>query len=192
MKVSILLSLPAILAVALAGHPNNHLPRFGDKYAVAAPAHGPRTHYANVKSRDVTQTNYTFNQLYQMEKKFLDAFIYPANQIQVRCVKCLLMWTAQPWTRLTVCIWQAKAINSSVFAEDVQGRVDITRTFDGRELNTEYIFGLFAKLAANPNSFTLLGYPTSYEITHFAASQNIASASTRSAYAAQKIHFVTD
>lgn len=57
--------------------------------------------------------------------------------------------------------------------------MDITRTFDGAELNTEYLFGLFANLAATPDAFTLLGYPTGYEITHFAASQNIASASTR-------------
>ena len=61
---------------------------------------------------------------------------------------------------------------------DVQGRVDITRTFDGRELNTEYLFGLFANLATSP-AFSLLGVPISYEITHFAASQNIAVASTR-------------
>ena len=67
-------------------------------------------------------------------------------------------------------------------AENIQGRVDITRTFDGRELNTEYLFGLFANLAASTNdtsAFSLLGVPVGYEITHFAASQNIASASTR-------------
>ncbi len=82
---------------------------------------------------------------------------------------------------------QAKSINSTIFAEDVQGRVDITRTFLGRELNTEYLFGLFANIAANKNEFTLLGYPTSYEITHFAASQNIASASIRYERIAQQI-----
>ncbi|KAL9634652.1 MAG: hypothetical protein Q9164_003963 [Protoblastenia rupestris] len=101
-----------------------------------------------------TAANFTFNELYQMQKKFLDAFIYPANQVQ------------------------AEAINSTLFSTDVQGRVDITRTFTGRELNTEYIFGLFSNLAANQDSFTLLGFATSYEIVHFAASQNIASAST--------------
>lgn len=68
-----------------------------------------------------------------------------------------------------------------MLADNVQGRVDITRTFDGRELNTEYLFGLFANLATSTNdsnAFSLLGIPMSYEITHFAASQNIASAST--------------
>lgn len=74
---------------------------------------------------------------------------------------------------------QAKSINSTILAEDVLGRIDITRTFEGRELNTEYLFGLFANIAATPNSITLLGIPISYEIIHFAANQNIASASTR-------------
>lgn len=74
---------------------------------------------------------------------------------------------------------QAKSINSTLLAEDVQGRIDITRTFDGRELNTEYLYGLFANLALSPNSITLLGIPKSYEIIHFTANQNIAAASTR-------------
>jgi len=58
----------------------------------------------------------------------------------------------------------------------------MTPTFDGQELNAEYLFGLFANLAAqqnNPIALTLLGVPTRYEITHFTASQNIASVSTR-------------
>ena len=32
---------------------------------------------------------------------------------------------------------EASKINSTLFAENVQGRVDLTSTFDGRELNTE-------------------------------------------------------
>ncbi|KAL9103923.1 MAG: hypothetical protein Q9163_001071 [Psora crenata] len=99
--------------------------------------------------------NYTFDELYRLQKKLLDAFIYPANRVQ------------------------AESINSSFFSPDVQGRVDVTRTFEGPELNTEYIFGLFSNLALDQNSFTLLGFATSYEIVHFSASQNIASASTR-------------
>ncbi|TVY83101.1 hypothetical protein LSUE1_G005917, partial [Lachnellula suecica] len=74
---------------------------------------------------------------------------------------------------------QAKSINSTLLAEDAQGRVDITRTFDGRELNTEYLFGLFANLAANPDLLTILGVPVSYEVTHFSANQHIAAAQTR-------------
>jgi hypothetical protein len=56
----------------------------------------------------------------------------------------------------------------------VQGRVDITRNFDGAELNTEYIFGLFT----DPNAVSLIGVPTSYEITEFVAYDRIAAATT--------------
>lgn len=56
----------------------------------------------------------------------------------------------------------------------MQGRVDITRTFDGDELNREYIFGLFA----DPAHVSLVGVPISYNITQFAANDNIASATT--------------
>jgi hypothetical protein len=45
--------------------------------------------------------------------RFADAFMYPNNTIE------------------------AAKINSTLFAETVQGRVDLTSTFDGRELNTE-------------------------------------------------------
>ncbi|CAF9911083.1 hypothetical protein IMSHALPRED_009919 [Imshaugia aleurites] len=108
--------------------------------------------------QDNPEVNFTPDQLFAMQKKFLDNFISPNNAIQ------------------------ANSINSTLLAENIQGRVDITRTFDGRELNTEYLFGLFANLAASTNdtsAFSLLGVPVGYEITHFAASQNIASASTR-------------
>ncbi|MCJ1260720.1 hypothetical protein MMC22_000582 [Lobaria immixta] len=101
------------------------------------------------------QPSFTFEELFHLQNRFWKNFISPANEKQ------------------------AKAINSSLLAEDVLGRIDITRNFEGRELNTEYLFGLFASLAASPNSVSLLGVPLSYEITHFAANQNIASASTR-------------
>jgi len=45
--------------------------------------------------------------------RFADAFMYPNNTIE------------------------AAKINSTLFSENVQGRVDLTSTFDGRELNTE-------------------------------------------------------
>lgn len=45
--------------------------------------------------------------------RFADAFMFPNNTAEV-----------------------AK-INSTLFSEDVQGRADLTNTFDGRELNTE-------------------------------------------------------
>ena len=45
--------------------------------------------------------------------RFADAFMYPNNTVQ------------------------AQTINSTLFSENIQGRVDLTSTFDGRELNTE-------------------------------------------------------
>lgn len=47
-----------------------------------------------------------------------------------------------------------------------------TRTFVGRELNTEYVFGLFMP----SESLSIIGNPYQYEITQFAAVRNIASA----------------
>ncbi len=102
-----------------------------------------------------SQPFYTFDKLYNLQVNFFDNFIYPAD------------------------ITQAKSINSTLLAEDVQGQIDITRTFDSRELNTEYLFGLFANLAADPNSISLLGIPISYEILYFAANEYITSAATR-------------
>jgi hypothetical protein len=102
-----------------------------------------------------SEPHYTFDELYNLQVKFFNNFIYLAD------------------------VTQAKSINSTLIAEDVQGRIDITRTFDGRELNTEYLFGLFANLAADPNSISLLGVPISYEILHFAANEYVTSAATR-------------
>lgn len=102
-----------------------------------------------------SQPCFTFDELYNLQKKFLDSFLSPADQTQ------------------------AKSINSSLLSEDCLGRIDITRTFKGRELNTEYLFGLFANLAATPGSLSLLGVPVSYEILHFAANENVVSALTR-------------
>lgn len=101
------------------------------------------------------QPSFTFDELYKLQVRFYDNYIWPAD------------------------VAQAESINSSLLAEDVLGRIDITRTFEGRELNTEYLFGLFANLAANPNSISLLGVPTSYEILHFTANEWISSSAVR-------------
>jgi hypothetical protein len=53
--------------------------------------------------------------------------------------------------------------------------VSDTRTFVGRELNTEYIFGLFMP----SESLSIIGRPLKYEIIQFAAVGNIAAATTR-------------
>lgn len=127
------------------------------------------------------QPNFTFNELYELQIKFLDNFVYPNNTKQVELLSLL-----DPHDEICELSninsqRQAKAINSTLLAEDVLGRVDITRTFNGRELNTEYLFGLFANLAADNGQISLLGVPISYEILHFAANQNIVSASTKCA-----------
>ncbi|KAF9887340.1 hypothetical protein FE257_010335 [Aspergillus nanangensis] len=93
---------------------------------------------------------FSFDQLWALENNLWTNFLYPAN------------------------IQQINATDDSVFADNVQGRVDITRTFDGRELNNEYIFGLFSQ----PDSVSLTGIPIAYNITQFTANQNIASATT--------------
>ncbi|KAI4105249.1 MAG: hypothetical protein LQ345_007240, partial [Seirophora villosa] len=110
---------------------------------------------ANASGSGQTPT-FSFKQLWDLNLKFLDNFIYPAD------------------------IVQARAINSTLLSEDILGRIDITRTFKGRELNTEYLFGLFANLASDSSgAISLLGIPLSYEIVHFAANQNIVSSLTR-------------
>jgi len=101
-----------------------------------------------------SQPNFTFDQLWNLHIHFWDQFMYPANLENV------------------------KAINSSIIAEDCLGRVDATRNFEGVELNTEYMFGLFSANAAADAPFTLLGVPLSYRITKFVANQNIISSST--------------
>jgi len=117
----------------------------------------------------VKQTpSFTNAELYNLTRHFFDQFIYPAN------------------------LKQSASVNSTLFSEDVLGRVDVTRTFVGRgkcgmtvrgrltltqhltELNTEYFFGLFSTLATS-KQFSLLGVPVSYDFSHFAAQQNIVS-----------------
>jgi len=110
---------------------------------------------AQTGSANDSQPHFTYDELYQLQVRFYDNYIYPAD------------------------VAQAQAINSTLLAEDVRGRIDITRTFEGRELNTEYLFGLFANLAANPSAISLLGVPLSYEILHFAANEWITSSAVR-------------
>ncbi|KAJ4490566.1 hypothetical protein J3R30DRAFT_3694241 [Lentinula aciculospora] len=58
----------------------------------------------------------------------------------------------------------SSVINSSIaspLAEEVVGRIDVTTTFVGQELNTEYLFGLFVE-GASETSTQLIGSPSSY------------------------------
>ncbi|KAF2465320.1 uncharacterized protein BDR25DRAFT_337065 [Lindgomyces ingoldianus] len=95
--------------------------------------------------------NFGYAKLYRLQEAFYEKFMYPNNAKE------------------------AASINSTAFSEDVLGRVSDTRDFVGRELNTEYIFGLFIPT----DSISIIGQPYSYEIMQFTANQNIASASTR-------------
>lgn len=89
-------------------------------------------------------------QLYNMTTIFWNNFMYPNN-----CA-------------------QAKTINSSLLAPNIQGRIDITRTFSGPELNTEYLFGLFCNLATS-DSFNVVGAPINYTLTQFVGQGNLVS-----------------
>jgi hypothetical protein len=75
-------------------------------------------------------------------------------------------------------ITQAKSINLTLLAKDIQRRINITKIFDGQELNTEYLFRLFANLAADPYSISLLRVPISYKILHFTANKYVTLAAT--------------
>ena len=72
---------------------------------------------------------------------------------------------------------QLMSINSTLFAEEVIGRVDVSRMYVGRELNTEYIFGSFSDSGYNPDLTTVLGAPLSHRTMRFATNGNIISAS---------------
>lgn len=98
---------------------------------------------------------FTYDELWDLQIKYLDNFVYPANVVQ------------------------AMSVNSTLFAEDVEGRIDITQTFDGRELNTEYIFGLFSNIAANSGALSVLGYAIDYEVLQFSANDRVTTTTTR-------------
>ncbi|KAF7340314.1 hypothetical protein MVEN_01950500 [Mycena venus] len=74
----------------------------------------------------------------------------------------------------------AKSINYTGFSEDIVGRVDVTETFIGQELNTEYIFGLFAGIATGSNASTpLLGVPVNGTLVDLVIENNLMIATTR-------------
>ncbi|KAF2638785.1 hypothetical protein P280DRAFT_470831 [Massarina eburnea CBS 473.64] len=106
-----------------------------------------------VSARDESDPpNLGYKELFKLQNAFYEKFLYPNN------------------------VKEAESINSTVFSENIQGRVSDTRNFFGRELNTEYIFGLFT-----PNNLTtFIGIPIGpYEIVQFTGNKNIASATTR-------------
>lgn len=85
--------------------------------------------------------------LYNLTLHFHNTFVYPNN------------------------LAEANKINSTLFSEDCQGNIDITRTFVGRELNTEYVFGSFAQVGKT-GKLNLLGVPETWNMTHWTGFQN--------------------
>ncbi|KAJ6460136.1 hypothetical protein C8R47DRAFT_1161294 [Mycena vitilis] len=65
----------------------------------------------------------------------------------------------------------ANAVNYSALDPDVVGRVDITNTFVGAELNTEYLFGMFSSFG-NDGHTSLIGVPLNQTITQLVIQGN--------------------
>jgi len=70
----------------------------------------------------------------------------------------------------------AKTVNYSALDANVVGRVDITNTFVGAELNTEYLFGMFSNFGQSANT-SLIGVPLNQTIAELVVQGNTLSAS---------------
>nr|XP_019015057.1 uncharacterized protein I206_01145 [Kwoniella pini CBS 10737]OCF53838.1 hypothetical protein I206_01145 [Kwoniella pini CBS 10737] len=64
----------------------------------------------------------------------------------------------------------------ALFAEDVQGTVDIAGNIDGRDYSTDFLFGLFLGAAQNSNVPSPIGIPQSYNVTSAVVEHNTVSA----------------
>ncbi|WWC58717.1 uncharacterized protein I303_101261 [Kwoniella dejecticola CBS 10117] len=73
----------------------------------------------------------------------------------------------------------ARSINSTLFAEDVTGTADLSTNFDGRELSTEYLFGLFVNTAEDPTDPSPFGSPISYNVTALLVQHEFVSTSIK-------------
>ncbi|WVW82297.1 hypothetical protein I302_104303 [Kwoniella bestiolae CBS 10118] len=94
-------------------------------------------------------------QVLQVVKGFADSYLAPEN-VEV-----------------------ARSINSTLFAEDVTGTADLSTNFDGRELSTEYLFGLFVNTAEDPDDPSPFGSPVSYNVTALLVQHNYISTSIK-------------
>lgn len=77
MKITILFRVPAILPVALAAA--SSLPTYPD-HRVPLPVSVSNQSSATTEG---PAPSFTYDELFQLQKKFLDEFIYPENQVQV-------------------------------------------------------------------------------------------------------------
>ncbi|KAJ6459640.1 hypothetical protein C8R45DRAFT_1182530 [Mycena sanguinolenta] len=97
-----------------------------------------------------TLANPTLQQMLGFLQQFNEDFSYPNN------------------------IAVAKTVNYTGFSQDVVGRVDVTETFIGQELNTEYLFGLFAGIATGAVAGTpLLGVPLNGTLVDLVIENNL-------------------
>ena len=96
--------------------------------------------------------NYTFDQLYKSTTQLFDQMMYPNN------------------------VAQSQSVNSTLFAENVVGRIEQVRSFHGRQENTEWLFNIFTSNILHPDIQGLFGVPLSYKIEKFAANENIVAA----------------
>ncbi|ODO07179.1 hypothetical protein L198_00758 [Cryptococcus wingfieldii CBS 7118] len=72
-----------------------------------------------------------------------------------------------------------RSINSTLFAEDVTGTADLSTNFDGRELSTEYLFGLFVNNAEESDDPSPFGIPISYNVTSLLVQHEFIAASIK-------------
>jgi hypothetical protein len=104
-----------------------------------------------IPSSATKQPHFTFDELYNKTFEFTSSLMFPANLAQVSLV------------------------NSTFFSDDIVGRIDDAGVFAGRELNTEYNYGIFSNIMPVPDYVSLVGMPLAFNITHFAANDNIVS-----------------
>ncbi|KAJ3024365.1 hypothetical protein HKX48_000041 [Thoreauomyces humboldtii] len=96
---------------------------------------------------DTTDANY------KRVTRFWDSFMYPKNREVVT--------SHDP---------------DHILSADIKGSVDITRNFNGSELNVEYLFGTFAGFI-DPTQFAFVPRPKNYTVVAFATTKNTASTS---------------
>jgi hypothetical protein len=70
----------------------------------------------------------------------------------------------------------AKTVNYTYLDPDIVGRVDITSVFQGAELNTEYLFGMFAQFGQSKTT-SLIGVPLNMTIAELVVQGNTLSTS---------------
>ncbi|KAJ7701209.1 hypothetical protein B0H17DRAFT_1046218, partial [Mycena rosella] len=90
----------------------------------------------------------------------------------------MMNWLAQlqqDWTYPRL-VDIAKSIEYQGFSSDIIGRIDITGTFAGSELNTEYVFGSLADFGTDKNT-SLIGVPVNISVSELLVQGNVMSVS---------------